>query len=146
MVHSEIDGPELDALKQQAVASGFASRVNFAGRLKGEELTRTIARHRIMAIPSTVEEGFPVTALEGIACGCVLVGTRGGGLPEAVGPCGLLVPRGDGKALSDALALLLTTPEVFGKLRVAARAHLDHHTDARFVERYRMAIEALHMR
>ena len=29
-----------------------------------------------------------IVALEGIACGCVPIGTAEGGLPEAIGPCG----------------------------------------------------------
>jgi glycosyltransferase involved in cell wall biosynthesis len=47
------------------------------------------------------------TPSEGIPCGCVVVGTNLGGLPEAIGPCGVTVPNADTSAMARALRSLL---------------------------------------
>jgi glycosyltransferase involved in cell wall biosynthesis len=49
-----------------------------------------------MVIPSLWEEPFGIVALEGIACCDTIISSCRGGLPEAVGKCGvLLVPTSD---------------------------------------------------
>src|SRR5689334_13350053 len=88
--------------KSKAWASG--SQVELTGIKSGSDLARYLARHRVMAVPSRCEEGFGIVALEGIACGCVVVGTNLGGLPEAIGPVGIVVPNGDSGARSFASA------------------------------------------
>jgi glycosyltransferase involved in cell wall biosynthesis len=83
-----------------------SSQITFAGRLT-DTRAQEVAKHKIMVIPSRWAEPFGVVALEGIAAGCAVIASSGGGLPEAVGPCGLLYPNGDIKALADAIEKLL---------------------------------------
>ena len=85
---------------------------------------RLLNRHEVMVVPSVFPESFGVVALEGIACGCVIVGTNGGGLAEAIGPCGLKVLNGGVHALACALRHVLTSPSLRQRLRANARAHL----------------------
>ncbi len=133
-------GPEAPRLAAQAEALGLLPQVRFAGALTGEALVAELNRHRILVAPSRYHEPFGLVALEGIACGCAVVGTEGGGLPEAIGPCGLTVPNGDPIALATALAELLTAPERLAAFRAAAPAHLAPHTAARGVDAYLAAI------
>jgi len=98
-------GPEEPRLKQLAHDLGLGDRVVFAGARKGDVLAREMNRHRILVVPSVWEEPFGVVAVEGIACGCYVVASDGGGLPEAVGPCGTIFPRGDAPALAALLDL-----------------------------------------
>ena len=98
--------------------------MTFAGVQTGETLVRTLNAHRIMVIPSLWPEPFGVVALEGIACGCVLAGSEGGGLRDAIGPCGITFPNGDAGALADGLRRLLTDEGYAGSLRAEADAHL----------------------
>ena len=92
----EADAGELDHTNGPR-ATGHVPRIH-PGR-QG----RIVAQHRIMAIPSLWDQPFGVVALEGISSGCALVASSGGGLGEAVGPCGLLFPNGDRLALTSAL-------------------------------------------
>ena len=95
------DGPERANLEAMAHRLGVGPQVIFLGMQTGEALVSILNEHRVMAVPSQLAEPFGVVALEGIACGCVIVGSEGGGLPDAIGPCGLLFPNGDADALAD---------------------------------------------
>jgi glycogen(starch) synthase len=83
-------GPEEDALKSQVTALGLTEQVRFTGPLSGEALARMMNAHRVLVVPSRWEEPFGIVALEGLASGCTVVASDGGGLPEAAGPVGLL--------------------------------------------------------
>jgi glycosyltransferase involved in cell wall biosynthesis len=117
-------GPERDHLEQMTVELGLGEQVMFAGPLQGATLAAMIERHKILVVPSRYEEPFGVVALEGIASGCVVVGSNRGGLPEAIGPCGVTFANGDVEALTEKLAGLLLQPESCERLRANAPAHL----------------------
>jgi len=65
----------------------------------------------IFVIPS-LQENFPLTALEALACGTPIVGSAVGGIPEIVrtGSTGVLVPARDVAALRDTIRSLLQDP------------------------------------
>jgi glycogen(starch) synthase len=120
-------GPELENLQGQAASLGVEGQIDFVGPRRGVELARSLNAHRIMVIPSRWNEPFGVVALEGIACGCVIVASSGGGLPEAAGPCGVSFPNQDASALAARLEEVLTQPELVDRLRSAAADHLARH-------------------
>ena len=95
-----------------------------------------LQEHKILVIPSRYDEPFGVVALEGIACGCVAVGSVGGGLPEAIGPCGLTFPNGDAAALAQALEQLLRQPNEQRRLVANAPQHLAKFHPATIAEAY----------
>lgn len=117
-------GPQADALAAQAAAAGIAAQIEFTGPLQGEALVKALNRHRIMVVPSRWEEPFGLVALEGMACGCVVVVANSGGLPEVVGPCGPVVPKNDPSALAMELDRLVGDPEVMARYRQGVPGHL----------------------
>lgn len=127
-------GPESEPLQEQAKRLGIADSIEFTGPLRGDELARKLNQHRLMAIPPRGEEAFSITALEGLACGCVTVGTQSGGLPEAVGPCGLIVAQNDPAALAQALQDLLDDGALYARYRAAVPAHLARFTNAALID------------
>jgi len=129
-------GPQQEPLRCLADDLGLASYVNFVGAKRGRALVEEIGRHRIMVVPSLWNEPFGVVALEGIACGCALIASSGGGLPYAIGPCGLTFPNGDADALAGCLARLLSSPEELTALKRGAPAHLRKHTVENIAKRY----------
>lgn len=137
------DGPERTALERQAGAAGLVDQVAFAGAVRGPALARLLNEHRIMAVPSRWDEPFGLVALEGIACGCVVVGTRGGGLPEAIGPCGELVPNGDPAALASTLEALLGSERRLLELRRPAAAHLAPFRPGAVLDQYERLLQQL---
>jgi glycosyltransferase involved in cell wall biosynthesis len=64
-------------------------------------------------VMSSVTEGLGSAVLDAMAMGLAVVGTRAGGIPEAVadGRTGVLVPPGDAGALAAAIVFLLNDPE-----------------------------------
>ena len=136
------DGPEAPRLREQAHRLGIAERVGFLGIRTGEELVRLMNRHAILVVPSRYNEPFGIVALEGIACGCVVVGSEGGGLRDAIGACGPTFRNGDVEGLATVLARLLRHPESLESYRAQAAAHLARHTPAGVAAAYLQAIEA----
>ncbi len=116
-------GPEQTHCEDFVKKSGLDQQVSFLGALSGQPLAATLNAHEILVIPSRWAEPFGIVALEGIACGCVVVGTKDGGLKEAIGPCGILCENNNVDALADALRLLLSDEA----LRITLRSHAESH-------------------
>lgn len=67
-------------------------------------------------------EGFGLPVVEAMACGIPVVASRTAGVTEAVGEAGLLAPPGDARAFAQAVATVLTVPEVQSRLRARGLA------------------------
>lgn len=117
-------GPEEQALRALSVELDLQEQLQFAGGKSGDELAMLLNQHRIMVIPSRWAEPFGVVALEGIACGCAVIGSEDGGLKEAMGPCGITFRNGDHLSLAASLDRLLRDRGLEESLRRAGPAHL----------------------
>jgi glycogen(starch) synthase len=135
------DGPELPALRRQVEELGLGGQVQLAGARLDGDLVRLLNQHRVLVVPSRYDEPFGVVALEGIACGCAVVGSAGGGLPEAIGPCGRTFPNGSVEGLAAILADLLHRPEDLEAMRSGAAEHLAAHASERIAGLYSAALE-----
>jgi len=136
------EGPEKGALTAQVARLGLQRQVEILGMREDDELVSLLNQHRIMVIPSRYNEPFGIVALEGIACGCVIVGSSGGGLPEAIGPCGRTFPNGDAEALAQALTELLNDPAEGRLFQQHAPKHLAEHKSERVSQLYLAAFQA----
>ncbi len=136
------DGPERPALQSQTRDLGLVGQVEFVGVRTGEDLVGVLNDHEILVVPSRYDEPFGVVALEGIACGSAVLGSAGGGLVDAIGPCGLTFPNGDLAALTERLATLLTDAALRERFRAAAPSHLRGHAADAVVDRYARVLEA----
>lgn len=133
------DGPEREALEARARRLGVEA--TFAGVRKDAELVSLLNGHRLLVVPSRWEEPFGVVALEGMACGCVPVVARTGGLPEAVGDAGVTFEKGDARDLADCMERLLGDEMRLEELRRRAPGHLKRHHAAVIVEQYLEVLE-----
>lgn len=134
-------GPEESGLRIQTNDLDLAGQVEFAGVRKDIQLAEILNTHRIMVVPSRWREPFGIVALEGIACGCVVVGSEDGGLKDAIGPCGVTFPNGDAEALAEAIFALLTNDQKLESLQTGSHAHLALHQPAAVAKAYLQVFE-----
>jgi glycosyltransferase involved in cell wall biosynthesis len=92
-------GPERGALEAQARRLGVQHRVRFAGFVSEEEKAQLIAGSRFVVHPA-VWESFGHALSEAMLLGKPVLATDVGGIPEAVGPGGILAPAGDAERLA----------------------------------------------
>ena len=128
------DGPERAALERQVEQAELSDTVTFEGWTEPDELAAHYRTAELLLVPSRYEP-FGIVALEAIASGCPVVAARTGGLPEAVGDCGVLVSRDDPDALADAVERALRS-DVQDELRVAMPAHVARHRIDRIATDY----------
>jgi glycosyltransferase involved in cell wall biosynthesis len=109
-----IEGQVQKLLKQRA-SSG-----RFFGPLDLEQVAKAMRASDIVVVPSRAEwnEQFGRVVVEAMACGCAVIATRSGALPEVVGDAGMLVEANDVSALRQAIHRLITDEEE--RLRVGA--------------------------
>lgn len=88
--------------------------LSIPGNKPFDEVIREMKSCGLFVLPS-YSEGFPNVILESMACGCLIVATSVGAIPEMLAidsdkPCGVCVPKQDVKALRDAIIDLLDNP------------------------------------
>jgi glycogen synthase len=121
-------GPETEVCKEISRSLALDSQVTFVGAASPAHLAEIYNTHKIAVVPSLCEEGFGLVALEAIACGCAVVGSISGGLPEAIGRCGLTYPQTSISDLASRLEQLMTEPRLLDVMQSYAKDHLARHT------------------
>ncbi|MEK8047099.1 glycosyltransferase [Ideonella margarita] len=117
-------------------ALGLNDQVQFLGFQK--DIPGLLMRHQV-AVLSSHYEGMPLSLVEGMAAGCVAVGSSVPGIEELLndGVTGRLVPHADAAALARTLADVLQQPEASARMAAAGRAAaLQHHSLGLMTARY----------
>jgi N-acetyl-alpha-D-glucosaminyl L-malate synthase BshA len=104
------DGPDRVEAELEARRLGLDDSVFFLGKL--ESVAPLLASADLFLLP-TQSESFGLSALEALATGVPVIGSRAGGLPEVVrdGETGALCPVGDVEGMSRAAIGLLGDPD-----------------------------------
>jgi D-inositol-3-phosphate glycosyltransferase len=126
------DSPEtekVEELRRLVHQHRMEANVSFVGSLDQQRLALFYAAADVCAVPS-LTESFGLVALEAMACGTPVVGTRVGGLQMLIehGESGLLVPAGDYQALAEAIAEILSDHRLRMHLAHGARDRAEHFT------------------
>lgn len=126
------DGDERKKIQARSTELGVGNQITWMGVVRGAALGDAMRRHLVVVVPSRPEppEALPLVPIESVACGCVMIASRQGGLPESVGPCGVLVEPEDARALADAIRNLLSDEASQKRYRSAIPQHLHNfHPD-----------------
>jgi N-acetyl-alpha-D-glucosaminyl L-malate synthase BshA len=113
------DGPERDDAEREARDLGVSPDVRFLGRI--DTVAPLLQQSDLFVLP-TQAESFGLAALEAMACGVPVVGSRAGGLPEVIedGKSGILEPPGSVEAMGRRAIELLRSPERHQAMAAAA--------------------------
>ena len=118
------EGDLREPLSRQIRDLGLDKHVVLAG-FRDDVLALT--RSAELFVMSSVTEGLGSAVLDAMALGLAVVGTRAGGIPEAIedGVTGLLVPPGRADALAEAIVRLLRDPAARQRMAAAGRARVE---------------------
>jgi glycogen synthase len=105
------------------VTNGCREVVKFMYNVPNHELPGIYRDHDVLVFSSIGNEGFPVTLLEAMACGVMVVGTTTGGSVEILedGINGLTFPPGDDVALAQRCKWIAENPRKSSSLAVAGQ-------------------------
>jgi glycosyltransferase involved in cell wall biosynthesis len=122
----EIRGPQPDASERALVdrIEGMLAgdgRVSFGGPVAYSDIPSVLAGFDVLCCPSTWFENGPTVALESIAVGTAVIGTRLGNLAELIddGRSGRLVTAGDDADLAHAIEEIARNPAIVDRWRAA---------------------------
>jgi glycosyltransferase involved in cell wall biosynthesis len=97
------------------------------GRVESDELQTLLYKAADLFVMPSLEEAFGQTALEAAACGTVVAGFEVGGIVYIIedGLNGILVNRGDVRALGEAISQLLNNHSLRSHWRSSCRAWVE---------------------
>ncbi|EGU6979662.1 glycosyltransferase, partial [Vibrio parahaemolyticus] len=75
-------------LEQEISSSSFREDIKFIGYLDHGKLIEEMRNSEVLSVASKWKEPFGMVALEGFTCGCKVVATSNGGMPEILGNFG----------------------------------------------------------
>ena len=147
-------GPHQGELERQVTELGLAEQVRFLGFVPEDDLPDLYRASDLFllctreAIERQEVEGFGLVLLEAQACGTPVIGTRTGGIPDAVkeGEGGWLIEEDDAAALSKFLSRLVDDPAAFLVAGKRARERVERQcTWDHYMRRLIGALESLEM-
>ncbi|ODS34579.1 MAG: glycosyltransferase [Candidatus Scalindua rubra] len=96
----------------------LGDRINFTGRLVGDELARVYAKATVFVFP-TLREAYGMVIHEAMSFGLPIIASDVGGIPEIItdGADGILVPPADYRTLASALDHVIYNQVLRKKLR-----------------------------
>ncbi|MFF8269331.1 GT4 family glycosyltransferase PelF [Streptomyces sp. NPDC016562] len=112
-------------LEKLAADLGVSDGITYEGRI--EQVARAYAAGSVVML-SSISEGFPFSIIEAMSCGRTTVSTDVGGVREAVGDTGLVVPPREPETMARATLALLRDDE--------RRAELGRMSRKRVVEKF----------
>jgi len=120
--------------KKKVADQQLEKNVNFAGSTK--EPWKVYSNADVVAF-SSISEGFPYVVVEAMLCGAAIISTDVGGVREALGEAGILVPAKAPQQMAEAVAFLLSNPRERERLGKAAQARaLEYFTEETFLSNY----------
>ena len=110
------DGPMRKHLEEMAVEHGLTQRVTLLGNVAHANVSDVLQRAQIF-LNCSLTESFCIAILEAACCGCLVVATNVGGVPEVLPPDLLFLADAHPPALVDALQ------DAMGALRGGGKAN-----------------------
>jgi glycosyltransferase involved in cell wall biosynthesis len=143
------DGPEREPLELLAKELGIAGRTRFIPALPHGGVAAALACLDVLVLPSRPtpkwKEQFGRVLIEGMAAGCVVIGSTSGAIPEVLADAGIVFREEDSADLASAIGRALSDGDLAASLRVRGRRRVrERYTwdavAARVMEVYRQVL------
>lgn len=137
MIGPDLGDGSLSRARQEAERLGVRDRVEFAGPVAKAAVPSALSEGDVLLNTSRVDNA-PVSVVEAMACGLLVVSTSVGGIPHLVesGRTGLLVPPGDAAGMADAVRRLLREPGLAARVSEAGRRAAEKSDWSRVLARW----------
>lgn len=115
-------GPDREMLEKLCGELGISDVVTFTGQLQHHDVMEHMSRTQFYIMPS-VREGLPISYLEAMGMGCVIVGTATEGIAEVVDSevNGILVQPGDYETIAARVCACIEDPAKAERIAGAGR-------------------------
>jgi glycosyltransferase involved in cell wall biosynthesis len=131
------DGPERRNLEAMTEELDLGERIEFTGFITGAAIAKSMAGVAAVVMPSICEDVSPLSAMEQMMDGRLLIASDIGGLGLVVDEVGLKFPAGDSKALASCMRQVLQDPSRAAALGCQGRRRaMQSFTRDRMVEEH----------
>jgi glycosyltransferase involved in cell wall biosynthesis len=143
------DGPCRQQLEELVRKLHATESITFRGFIGGQSKYQYLADSDIVVVPSITdeqgyEEGLPVTALEAMAYGKILIATRTGSLPELLEDGGgVLIEQKDASAICVALKEIAANPGDAVRISESARQKAAEYDWKEIIKRFDSILERI---
>lgn len=127
------DGPPRSRLESRAREIGADGWTHFLG--ERQDVAALLSLADVMLLPS-LADAMPMTVLEAMAVGVPVVATDVGDVSTVLGEAGICVAAGDEQAFADAVAALLSDPQLRTRLGRAGERQAREFDSAAMARRY----------
>jgi len=125
------EGPERDSLERLAAEVGILDRTRFLPLVPHERVPELLAAIDILVLPSRtlpkLKEQFGRVLIEGMAAGCVTIGSSSGAIPGVLANGGLIFEEDNVESLRGALTRALGERALVEELRIEGRMRVREH-------------------
>ena len=137
-------GDSEDEIKEIFVDNNIQNKVELVGWIENKELPRYLNDVKVIVLPS-YSEGLPNIVLEAMACGCVVLATSVGGIPQVIkdGETGFIMENNSPECIAENVVRALEHPDLEGIVENARALVEREFTYEAAVERYRKILEGI---
>jgi glycosyltransferase involved in cell wall biosynthesis len=125
------DGPARAELEALATGLNMGDRVRFLPAVPHGGIAEILACMDILVLPSRTtpkwKEQFGRVLIEGMAAGCVVIGSSSGAIPEVLGDAGMVFREDDVESLAQALRRAREEPGLAAATRIRGRRRVTEH-------------------
>lgn len=134
---AEYNFPQRDDILINAGLSKYSDDIIFNGYMNAQSINAVQQNTLVQIVPSLDKEAFGLVVLEGMAAGCMLIGSDKCGIAEAMGDAGFSFERGNVDALADMMVRLYkTTQSEYDQYVAKAQKHVEQQSLRNVAMRY----------